>query len=231
MGILENAKPENCFYCADGSVLHNISELRQKLKTISPQAFCHHVSQSKNDFHNWIRDVFQDYELANDILKAKTPAAAAATVDRHLKRALLAKEEIEKAISKIIKAQARAITSAPPAKAKPKSSKDDWAQSQIGIRPIAQSAQRRLATESRLGKPKRKLKPKKRRRPQKQRKLKHPQKIQRAEGKKKNARQNKKLNKKQNASKQKAVGRSRAEKRGKKRVNMWLKWLKLVPEL
>ena len=239
MGMLENAKPENCFYCADGSVLHNLLELRQKLKTITPQAFYHHVSQSKNDFHNWVRDVFQDYELANDILKAKTPAAAAATVDRHIRRALLAEEEIEQAIRKIIKARAKAIASAPAAKIKPKSSKDDWAQS----------------TESRLGKPKRKLKPKKRRRLQKQ----LPQKVQ----KNKNTGKKRKLNKKSGnnkhhkgrkssggnsnyGNKNRIYGRSKKPKslksdwaqspgrrlgRGKKRVNMWLKWLKLVPEL
>ncbi|MBI3037237.1 hypothetical protein HYY73_05830 [Candidatus Woesearchaeota archaeon] len=219
MGILENAKPENCFYCADGSVLHNLLELRQKLKTISPQAFYHHVSQSKNDFHNWIRDVFQDYEFANDILKAKTPAAAAATVDRHLKRAFLAEEEIEQAISKIIKARARAITFAPPAAAK----------------------------RTKKQKPKRKIQLKKKRpqqkQPQKQRK--HPQKIQRTKGKKKSTMHpnrakhdwaqspkvdlgNRKLNKKQ---RKKTGSRSDYGKRGKKQVNMWLKWLKLVPEL
>ena len=204
MGMLENAKPENCFYCADGSVLHNISELRQKLKTITPQAFYHHVSQSKNDFYNWIRDVFQDYELANDILKAKTPAAAAATVDRHLKKALLAKEEIEQAISRIIKAQAKAITSAPPAAAK---------------------------------RPKRNLQTKKKKpRQRQQRQKKQPPKVQKAKGKAKNRKLNKKLSTRITKISGKHIhnnrsSRGRSGKRGKKQVNMWLKWLKLVPEL
>ncbi|MBI2550350.1 hypothetical protein HYV83_04185 [Candidatus Woesearchaeota archaeon] len=208
MGILENAKPENCFYCADGSVLHNLLELRQKLKTISPQVFYHHVSQSKNDFHNWIRDIFQDYELANDILKAKTPAAAAATVDRHLKRAFLAEEEIEQAISRIIKARARAITSVPPAAAK----------------------------RTKKRKPKRKLQLKKKRSQQKQPQKRQLQKVQKTKRRIKNRKLNKKRNRKITKISGKHIhnnrgSRGRREKRGKKQVNMWLKWLKLVPEL
>ena len=102
MNILENARQENCFYCADGSVIHNLTELEHKLRTMSEQAFRHHVSQSKNDFHNWIRDVFQDYELANQLLRAKTQAESATAVRKHIAKAVKAKEEIETAISSVL---------------------------------------------------------------------------------------------------------------------------------
>ncbi len=102
MDILESAKPENCFYCIDGSILHNILELEQKLKTISNRAFYHHASQSRNDFRNWVRDVFHEHNLANELLKAKTPAEAAAAVRRHIRKTFLAEEEIESAIRKVV---------------------------------------------------------------------------------------------------------------------------------
>lgn len=98
MNILEKAKPENSFRCADGSVISSVYELENRLCAMGSEAFNHHANPTRNDFHNWIRDVFQDYELANELLSAKTPAQAAATVRKHLRKALLAKEEIEDAI-------------------------------------------------------------------------------------------------------------------------------------
>jgi hypothetical protein len=102
MGILENAKPENCFYCVDGSVLRNILELEQKLRAISSRAFYHHVNKSRNDFGNWVKDVFHEHNLANELLKAKTPAETASAVRRHIRKAFLAEEEIESAIRKVV---------------------------------------------------------------------------------------------------------------------------------
>ncbi len=107
MNILENAKPENRFYCADGTVLRNVQELGERLKAISVQAFYHHVTPSRNDFHNWIRDVYQDPALASELLKAKLPFEAAAIVRKHVAKAIRAKEEIETAIAKAQKTPAK----------------------------------------------------------------------------------------------------------------------------
>ena len=118
MDILENAKPENCFYCIDGSVLRSILELEQKLRTISSRAFYHHVSQSRNDFRNWVRDVFHEHNLANEMLRAKTPAEAAAAVRRHIRKTFLAEEEIENAIRKVVE-EKRPAVAVPTLKAAP----------------------------------------------------------------------------------------------------------------
>lgn len=121
MNILEKARPENSFRCADGSVLGSVYELENRLCTMSSETFYHHANSHRNDFHNWIKDVFQDYELANELLSAKTPAQAAAVVRKHLRKALLAKEEIENAIQNISTAKASAKEVKPrPAKAAPR---------------------------------------------------------------------------------------------------------------
>jgi hypothetical protein len=102
MDLLGKAKPEHWFYCADGSVLTTMQELERKLLTIDGHSHGHHVNQEKNDFSNWIRDVFGDHQLALEVRQAKTPAEAAATIKKHMAEAEKAKKEIEDAIKKSI---------------------------------------------------------------------------------------------------------------------------------
>lgn len=231
MNILEKARPENSFRCADGSLLGSVYELENKLCTMSSEAFYHHVNPVRNDFHNWVRDVFQDYELANELLSAKTPAEAAAIVRKHLRKALLAKEEIENAIKNVSTAKtkpARAAVKTKPAKAAPKQLKKPRLKSKKR-KPKPKSRKARLGPvgTSQLGK-------------------------QKAVATAKAANKNKKLNKtnrnkkdkrksssgNSNYSNKKHIRRGRTKKRGKrahkrikKQVNKWLNWLKIVPEL
>ncbi len=107
MNLLENTKPEQSFYCIDGSVLRNLKELEQKLRTIGDTAFRHHVNPAKNDFYNWVRDVFQDQGLASEIAKSKTATGAANAVKKSLEKAYEDKKEIEAAISKARKMVAK----------------------------------------------------------------------------------------------------------------------------
>ncbi|MBI2176543.1 hypothetical protein HYU40_04345 [Candidatus Woesearchaeota archaeon] len=194
MNILEKAKLEDCFRCADGSVISSVYELENKLCAISSEAFYHHVNPVRNDFHNWIKDVFQDYELANELLGARTPAQAAAIIRKHLRKALLAKEEIENAIKTALTAKTKPIKAA--VKAKP-----------------ARTAAKKLP-----------LKPKPRQ-PRTQKRKKARRKSKAAARKKTTAGKNRKLNKKRSTRK------SSAHNRAKKKVNRWLNWLKIVPEL
>ncbi|MBI2141567.1 hypothetical protein HYU16_04035 [Candidatus Woesearchaeota archaeon] len=219
MDILENAKPENCFYCIDGSVLRNMLELEQKLRTISNRAFYHHASQSRNDFRNWVRDVFHEHNLADELLKAITPAEAAAAVRRHIRKAFLAEEEIESAIRKVVEA-GKPAEARVKAKAKGKT--------------IAAAA-KKMPKLAKL--PKRKTRAKK------------AANVAIAAAKTKKQRtnfKNRKLNKKQ---RKKTVSRSNHGKRGKtahsrnrnggaglqktvkKQMRQWLKWLNINPEL
>lgn len=111
MRILEEAGPENYFHCSDGSILKSLTELEQKLRAAHPAVFSHHVNSQKNDFHNWVRDVFGDNELAAAILPLRSPQAMAAAIRRHLAKAEAIKAEIDKAImqatQKVLKAKAQ----------------------------------------------------------------------------------------------------------------------------
>jgi hypothetical protein len=63
--------PEKFFYVADGSLIKNLQELPDALRNMSPDTFSHHVNEQKNDFHCWVKDVFQHQTLARKIKTAK----------------------------------------------------------------------------------------------------------------------------------------------------------------
>jgi hypothetical protein len=48
-------------------VLKDLNELLEALSAMEPGVFYYHCNENKNDFHNWIRDVFEEKSLANNI--------------------------------------------------------------------------------------------------------------------------------------------------------------------
>ena len=65
-------KAEFYFNVCDGGTLKNVKELKKALKTMSEDVFYFHVNESKNDFANWIKDIFKMEELAQELYKART---------------------------------------------------------------------------------------------------------------------------------------------------------------
>lgn len=70
------APSEKCFWVTDGKVLADIVELRDALASMSDDVFAYHVSKGKNDFADWIEQVFEDVELATSLRKTKKPQTA-----------------------------------------------------------------------------------------------------------------------------------------------------------
>ena len=202
MNILERARPENSFHCADGAVIGSVYELENKLCTMSSHAFHHHTNQSRNDFHNWIRDVFHDHELASDILIAKNPAEAAAIVRKHLRKALLAKEEIENAIHSV---------------------------SQVETKPIKAKRKPAKATHKKLS---HKLKPQKQQKRRQKKATAKNRKLNKKLSTRQHARTAAKNHSRKNTRRSPSKkDKSTARKHIKKQVNKWLNWLKVIPEL
>ncbi len=73
--VYSDCAPEHCFWAQDGQILKNVPELRAALKKMSEETFWHHVNAEKNDFANWIGEVFCDAELAGKVRKATSKAA------------------------------------------------------------------------------------------------------------------------------------------------------------
>lgn len=59
------------FYACDGSIIRSKEELFLELQNMPNTVFASHVNSDKNDFYNWIKDVFQDHYLAKNIKDAQ----------------------------------------------------------------------------------------------------------------------------------------------------------------
>ena len=70
--ILNDVVPKHEFNIHMGTSIKNLQELAEALEIMDNDAFKHHVTKEKNDFSNWVKDIIEDVELSNDLLKAKT---------------------------------------------------------------------------------------------------------------------------------------------------------------
>src|SRR3989338_9405855 len=87
--VLGEAPEEQHFVVADGRKLKNIIELADALETMSEEIFAHHANEFRNDFSNWIKDVFYDHSLAEDISRAKNRLETQITILRRMVKELL----------------------------------------------------------------------------------------------------------------------------------------------
>ena len=87
--VLGEAPVEQHFVVADGRKLKNIIELADALETMSEEIFSHHANEFKNDFAAWIKDVFYDHSLAEDISRAKNRLETQIAVLRRLVKELM----------------------------------------------------------------------------------------------------------------------------------------------
>ena len=65
--ILDDAKPEFYFKLIDGSEIKNLLELADSLHSMSDDSFYYHVNGKRNDFSNWIKDIFKENDLADNV--------------------------------------------------------------------------------------------------------------------------------------------------------------------
>jgi hypothetical protein len=70
--------PSLYFYSANGVVLSSLEQLPKALEEMPDDVYRHHVSPARNDFSNWIGDVFGKGELAERIRSMDRKGAAVA---------------------------------------------------------------------------------------------------------------------------------------------------------
>ena len=76
--------PEKYFVLADGSHFKDYHELADALQCMSDELFAHHVNAARNDFANWIHDVFHEQALADGLRVMNSRAEMCALLYRHL---------------------------------------------------------------------------------------------------------------------------------------------------
>ncbi len=77
---------EKSFYVSDGSVYSTLAQLAKGLRKMHPDTYEYHANEQKNDFHNWVKDVFGEQKLAQKLLAAKDKLQSAKVVEAFLKR-------------------------------------------------------------------------------------------------------------------------------------------------
>ena len=87
--ILKDVKPDYYFLMIDGSAIKNLLELANALHSMSDDVFYYHVTHDRNDFSNWIRDVFCEKELADEISRLHSKMETQIAVLRHLLKKLM----------------------------------------------------------------------------------------------------------------------------------------------
>lgn len=83
---LTDVPPDKTFWCHDSRLLRNLDELASGLQEMSDDTYWYHVSDEKNDFATWTRDVIGDITLAGNIRRAADRTAAARVVRARLTR-------------------------------------------------------------------------------------------------------------------------------------------------
>lgn len=83
--LLPSCPADKKFYVCDGAVYSSLYELVDGLKTMNQSTFRYHVNPQKNDFMNWVRDVFGDALLAREIAKIPHPVGMAKKVEGRIK--------------------------------------------------------------------------------------------------------------------------------------------------
>jgi hypothetical protein len=78
--ILADIDGDKRFFCQDGSVIKNLTELVDCLNQMTEEVFYYHVTSERNDFSNWVRDVLGDERLASELSNVSNPLEASKIV-------------------------------------------------------------------------------------------------------------------------------------------------------
>ena len=78
--LLSKVPEEHVFWCRDGRVFQDMSQLGEALPGMSDETFVFHSNGEKNDFANWVRDVIGDGKLARDLARSQDWTQAAKKV-------------------------------------------------------------------------------------------------------------------------------------------------------
>jgi hypothetical protein len=81
---LGDVPDEKRFWCQDGKAIKNLKELRKALIDISDETFHYHLSEGRNDFGKWIREVVGDEALANELAKVRSRLQASQVVAKRV---------------------------------------------------------------------------------------------------------------------------------------------------
>lgn len=81
--MLKSAGPGKFLALRDGKTLHNVSDLRAALVSMSSETFNYHVNFERNDFAAWILNVFGDKNLSEKVNSSTSKAQLIRILNEH----------------------------------------------------------------------------------------------------------------------------------------------------
>lgn len=81
----KTTSPHTAFRLQNGKTIHSLGELAATIATLDDATYTHHANNTRNDFAQWIHDVFGEKTLAQEVASAKNKLASASTIHRWLK--------------------------------------------------------------------------------------------------------------------------------------------------
>jgi hypothetical protein len=84
LSVLKKAPKTKIFVLVDGRELCDVKDLLSALQDMQDDTFWHHVNDARNDFANWIEDVFSEKELAADLRQVRDRMNTELAILRHL---------------------------------------------------------------------------------------------------------------------------------------------------
>lgn len=86
--VKKNASPDQVFVLVNGHKIKNVKELADVIEKIEDHVFYHHVNENKNDFAVWLKEVFAEVGLAQELAKVKDKKHVQLVLYKHISRKL-----------------------------------------------------------------------------------------------------------------------------------------------
>ncbi len=104
------APVEKHFVLQDGRKLESLYQLVDELETMGEETFRHHVNDLRNDFANWVRDVFESPSLAGEMQNIRDRIDTQRAIMKHLLRevAHIASKEHREEVKKEVQQEKKA---------------------------------------------------------------------------------------------------------------------------
>lgn len=77
---------ETAFYAINGAVIYSLLDLYEELQTMLDEEFSFHSDPESNHFSNWMGDILQDEDCAEEFKKANTRRKARMVIKKHLEK-------------------------------------------------------------------------------------------------------------------------------------------------
>ena len=86
--VKKNASPDKVFVLVNGHKVKNVKELADIMERIEDHVFNHHVNEDKHDFAIWLKDVFEEILLAEEIAGVKDKKHVQLVLYKHISHKL-----------------------------------------------------------------------------------------------------------------------------------------------